>query len=354
MEERHDTDPRALPCCASMSRFEALPADQKAVLQLLLRQGKGYDDLAELLRLEQAAVRSRAYDALDALAPGAAGLHSERRRTVADWLLGQQAPEDAAATRAYLEGSPAGRAWARAVADQLEPIGGARVPAVPGEAPGEAQEAEPEGGAAPPAGAAAPAPFAPAPSAGPRVSRRGGAILIGGVLAVIAAVVLVVVLTNGGGGDGSDTTATDASTATTRARPVVKAQANLLPPDGAPAKRALGVVQVVDVNGQQAINAVVQGLPPTRTAGYGIWLYSNPGRQKWLGYFQSADQQGRAIAQGVLPDDISRYREMLVTRESGRNPPQPGTVFLRGPIGPPPAPTGGGATSTGTGGRPRR
>jgi hypothetical protein len=337
-----------------MSRFDALPADQKAVLQLLLRQGKGYDDLAELLRMEPAAVRTRAYDALDALGPGAAGLHSERRRTIADWLLGQQAPEDAAATRAYLEGSSAGRAWARAVADQLEPIGGDRVPAVPGEAPGAAAGAEaaaapePE----PPAGTEAPAPFAPAPSAAPRVSRRGGAILIGGVLAVIAAIVLVVVLADGGAGNGadSDTTAAGATGTTTQAQPIVKAQANLLPPEGAPAKRALGVVQVVDVNGQQAINAVVQGLPPTSKAGYGIWLYSNPGRQKWLGYFQSADQQGRAIAQGALPDDVSRYREMLVTRESGRDPPQPGTVFLRGPIGPPPATNGGAATSTGTGG----
>ena len=48
-----------------MSRLEALPADQKSVLQLLLRQGKGYDDLSGLLRLDADEVRSRAYDALD-------------------------------------------------------------------------------------------------------------------------------------------------------------------------------------------------------------------------------------------------------------------------------------------------
>jgi len=35
-----------------MSRLDALPADQKSVLQLLLRQGKGYDDLSGLLRLD--------------------------------------------------------------------------------------------------------------------------------------------------------------------------------------------------------------------------------------------------------------------------------------------------------------
>ena len=76
-----------------MSRLDALPADQKSVLQLLLRQGKGYDDLSGLLRLDADEVRSRAYDALDTLGPGAGGLPAERRHEIADWLLGQQDPE---------------------------------------------------------------------------------------------------------------------------------------------------------------------------------------------------------------------------------------------------------------------
>jgi hypothetical protein len=340
-----------------MSRFDDLPADQKAVLQLLLRQGKGYDDLAELLRMEPAAVRSRAYDALDALGPGAGGVHTERRRTLSDWLLGQQDPEDAAATRDYLEGSAAGRAWAGAVAGQLAPVAGDRIPEIPGEEPAAAAEpvaavaadqpdAEPED-----AEDEAPAAFVPAPGSEPRVSRRGGAILIGAVLAAIAAVVVVVVLIGGGGSDNDSTSNAAATTSSGQTQPKVKAQVNLFPPKGAPARKALGVVQVVDVSGQQAINAVVQGLPPTTKAGYGIWLYRNPSNEKWLGYFQSADQQGRAIAQGALPDDISQYREMLVTRESRRDPPHPGTIFLRGTIGPPPAPsTNGTGTGTGTGG----
>ena len=61
-----------------MSRLEALPADQKSVLQLLLRQGKGYDDLSGLLKLDVDEVRSRAYDALDTLGPGPGGLPAER------------------------------------------------------------------------------------------------------------------------------------------------------------------------------------------------------------------------------------------------------------------------------------
>ena len=92
-----------------MSRLEALPADQKSVLQLLLRQGKGYDDLSELLRLDTSEVRSRAYDALDTLGPGPAGLPTARRQEISDWLLGQQEPDEAAATRAFVDGSTAWR-----------------------------------------------------------------------------------------------------------------------------------------------------------------------------------------------------------------------------------------------------
>ena len=94
-----------------MSRLDALPADQRSVLHLLLRQGKGYDDLSGLLRLDADEVRSRAYDALDTLGPGAGGLSAERRHEIADWLLGQQDPEEAVATRAFVDGSTAGRVW---------------------------------------------------------------------------------------------------------------------------------------------------------------------------------------------------------------------------------------------------
>ncbi|MEN3282580.1 MAG: hypothetical protein V7607_3720, partial [Solirubrobacteraceae bacterium] len=114
-----------------MSRIDALPADQRSVLQLLLRQGKGYDDLAGLLNLPSGEVRSRAYDALDALGPGAAGLPSDRRQAIADWLLGQQGPAKASETRAFISGSPAGRVWASAVADELRALGGDRLPELP-------------------------------------------------------------------------------------------------------------------------------------------------------------------------------------------------------------------------------
>jgi hypothetical protein len=294
-----------------MSRLDALPADQRSVLQLLLRQGKGYDDLSGLLRLEESEVRSRAHDALDAIGPGAAGLSAERRGEIGDWLLGQQDPESATATRAFVGESAAGRAWADAVARELQPLGGQRLPEVPRD------------GATSAAG----------PPAPPRVSRRGGALLIGGVVAAIVAVVLVLVLT--GGKDNKPARAADAGTSSTSTQPQVKAQVNLSAPKGAPASKALAIVQIVDAAGQQAINAVAQGLPTTSEAAYGIWAYTSPSETRLIGGFDKKDDNGHLVYQGALPQDvtdITRYREILVTRETSGSPKKPGTIYLRGPM----------------------
>jgi hypothetical protein len=303
-----------------MARLDSLPAEQKAVLQLILQQGKNYRDLAGLLRIDEEAVRRRAHTAAAALGPGDAP--DLGRDEIADFLLGQGSEAERDATRQSLAGSAAGRAWARAVRDELRPMGGDALPEIP------AERREPPAAA----GAEADAPGA-RPSL-PRSSRLGGALLLG-LVAVVVAVVLVVALGGGGnsGTGNADTASTAAKTTTTTAQPVVKAQVNLAPPPkGAPASKALGVVQIVDVSGQQAINAVVQGLPATKKAGYGIWLYSSPGKEQFLGYFNSADQQGRLIAQGKFSADYSGYREMLVSTETSKNPARPGTIYLRGQI----------------------
>jgi hypothetical protein len=308
-----------------MSRIDALPADQRSVLQLLLRQGKGYDDLSGLLNLPAGEVRSRAYDALDAIGPGAAGLPSDRRQAIADWLLGQQDPVEAGETQAFVAGSPAGRAWAGAVADELRPLAGDRLPEIPLDGATASSAAEP-----PPAVPDS-TPFAPAPTAAPRVSRRGGAILIAAVVAAIVAVVLVVLLT--GGDDNKPKRA--ASTTTTSTQPTVKAQVNLVPPKGAPAQKALAIVQIVDSNGQNVVNAVAQGLPTTSKAAYGIWAYTSPSETRLIGGFDKTDNKGHLVYQGALPQDVTdvtRYKEILVTRETSGNPTKPGTIYLRGPM----------------------
>jgi hypothetical protein len=169
-----------------------------------------------------------------------------------------------------------------------------------------------------------------------RSSRAGGAVVLAGI--ALLAVVLVVLLTggdDGGGGDGaSRATQPTTRTAARDATPQVIAQVNLRPPDGSPSPKALGVVQIVRLNGQQAINAVFDGLakPAGKNVGYGIWLWSSPQRRRWLGFLSTADEQGRLVAQGRFDQDITAYREVLLTRERRRDPPSPGTIYLRGRV----------------------
>jgi hypothetical protein len=351
-----------------MSGIKELSVEQMAVLGLVLRQGRPFSALAGMLDMDEGEMRRRAHEALDALGPDdGAGLDPDRRAEIGDYLLGQQSAEQRADTYRFLEGSAPGRAWARVVADQLRdlaknalpgipdgdaaearsatepatvPVGAA---ATPDSAPASAQAAAPaqahaEAAAAPPPDdGATPAAFGASPTRGgrlgaPRSSRLGGAILLGGLALVAIAVVLFFALRGGGddGGGGSATPA--ASTTATQPQAQVEAQVNLVPPSNRKSLKALGVVLVQKSQGQDQIVAAVQGLPKPKRGGYGIWLYSGPGKAQWLGFFASQDSQGRLLARGQLKASIADYREVLVTREAKGNPARPGAIFLRGPI----------------------
>ena len=119
-----------------MAELDDLPDDQRAVLQLLVKQGQTYEDISGLLSIDTDAVRARAHAALEALGPaGGRRLAPERRAEVSDYLLGQQDDERRAGTRELLAGSASARAWARVVADSLRPLGADKLPDIPEEAP---------------------------------------------------------------------------------------------------------------------------------------------------------------------------------------------------------------------------
>jgi hypothetical protein len=113
--------------------LDALPADQRAAVQLLLKQGQTYDQLADLLGIDPDGVRARAHAALDALGPDPGPeLDAAARADVADYLLGQQSVSQREATRDLLSRSDDARDWAGAVAGSLEPLAGGALPEVPG------------------------------------------------------------------------------------------------------------------------------------------------------------------------------------------------------------------------------
>lgn len=307
-----------------MGRLDDLSPDQRAVVQLLLQQGKRYDELAALLRIEPAAVRARAQAALSELgrAAGATEPPEAQRAVLADWLLGQQDPATAQATAALAAGEPA-RGWAAAIEPELRRVGGDRVPPLPAPA---------EPSSPPPAADASLPGFGPAPPGGgaPRASRLGGALLILG-LAVVAAVVLILVL-RGGDGDDTSTSAstaaqTTATTGTTEAQPTIEGQVNLRPPGGGD---ALGVATIFASNGQRGIVINAQGLKNRKA--YVVWLTGGrSGAVKRLGLTPTVGRNGRLNnVTAVLPDDAKNYRRLELSLETDADPQRPTDVVLRG------------------------
>ena len=128
-----------------MPTIESLPADQRAVLDLVLQLGRNYDDVAELLSMERAAVRDRALAALNALGPQTR-VSPERRALITDYLLGQLPESLVPEVHRHLAQSASERAWARVVASELHPIAKERslpeIPAGGDEVGGSAPEPE--------------------------------------------------------------------------------------------------------------------------------------------------------------------------------------------------------------------
>jgi hypothetical protein len=315
-----------------MTEIDTLPADQRAVLQLLVKQGQTYDALSGLLNIDSAAVRERAHAALEALGPDTGRrLAPERRAEVSDYLLGQQSASERAATRDHLAGSASARAWARVVADALRPLAAGSLPEIPDEAP----EAEPAREAAPSTaatGAVAGDDRGRDTARDPRSSRLGGALLLGGI-GVLVAVVAVLLLTSGGG---SKKTATLSSTPTTgtgttaQATPV--AQINMRSPSGG---KALGLAQVFAQSNRRLLIVAGQGVTP---GAYALWLYTSPTKSRLLGFVPSrVGKDGKFVTQGVLPNDAGNFQNLVVTAEkvSGSRPAlpkTPGTIVLQGKL----------------------
>jgi hypothetical protein len=314
-----------------MSALDTLPADQRAVLQLVLRQGRTYEQIASMLRMDPDTVAARAHAALDALGPEpSAALDAGRRAEIADYLLGQMSATGRRRVRDELEESAASRAWARTVRSELRPLGGDDLPEVPSEA-AEVEEAFDALSAR-----------REAHARHERSSRTGGILLLAGLGLVL--VLAVLFLTNVLGGDDEEGGGDQAGQQTQPQDVQPVAQANLTPVDGGGAPNGLGVAFVVSGQDQQAIRVDAERLPnvvrqPNPQEGACIFMVGGE-RSEFIGCFQEVDREGSASASGVLPADVRQFQQIVVTRETGRETPtQPGRVVLRGDIV---APTGNG------------
>ena len=317
-----------------MPGFDALTPDQKAVLQLLLKQGKSYDDIAGLLRLDRDNVRERALDALDALGQAASGgpraadeLSPERQDELGDHLLLQQTASERAATRQFLETSAPGRAWARAVAAELGPIAGDALPDIPAE-PGEVAEA-----------------FdalderTAAREHQERSSKLGGALILAAVGALVALGLLVLLrgISSLGGDDEPPARAEKPSppacvagaagaTGTTGAGTLPEQQINLEPLIGSKSK-ALAIAVIAD----DGLAFQAEKLPPSGL--YKVWLWNSAQEAIPLG-FAKYDPKSQRLAGALpqLPAGAANCSSLVITRERSRQSPTPGPIVLGGPI----------------------
>ncbi len=338
-----------------MATLEHLSADQRAIIELVLRQGRSYDEISELMGSPPGRVRELARSALSELAPASAQrVDSDWRGQVADYVLGQQSGPEARATVGHLKRSEAARTWAISLLDSLDPLyaNGTR-PTIPeGEAavavpsrPRRRRTAEPrrERDEADEQPKAARRPRKPLSADAQRVVwiRRG--VLAAGVV-VLALAFVPLILGEGAffliGGDDDEKKASTPTTAQGE-QAAVLAQLALAPLDESKKDRA-GIAAIVDTGKDQRLRVVAQGLDPTPSGtqqnpgdAYEVWLYNSASDAKSLGAGKT-DAQGNYQGESAAPiteADLRKYKFIDVSREKiDRDTKHSGNSVIRGRI----------------------
>jgi hypothetical protein len=306
-----------------MATLQSLSDPQRALLALLLERGKSYEEIAALLKSDATAVQARAHEAVSALGSEIPDIGADRRREVADYLLGQQSAARRAATREYLEDSPGGRAWARAVAGALQPLAGDDAPDVPAEPP-KVERASPT----------------PASGTTQQEVQRGsplGTRMVFVALGLLVAIGVILAFGILPGDDNKATTATVTRTAPTTSdeKPLVVAKAVLRPPSGSSsaASAPAAIVRYASNNRFSLLIAGTKLSPAPRGTAYGVWLYTSPSDALFVGFPKAAvTDAGNLDVLADLSPDTRNYREVLITREHVARPKRPGMIVLRGDL----------------------
>jgi hypothetical protein len=284
-----------------MATFDQLSPEQRAIVELVLRQGKTYGELADMLNLPEGRVRELARDALVELAPvSVRGVEEDWRGQLADYVLGQQSGPEATATKGHLRRSEAARSWARSLLDSLEQfyVNGS-VPAIP-----EGERGRRAAAAAAPREPRRPAAGGPlAVTADPVVRRR----LLAGAGALLLLLLVVLVWPIGLLTGSDDNSNADSTPAAKKSSQQQQPAANT----GQPA----GIAIVVERNGKKQLLVQAARLNPSgQSEGYYVWLYNSPTDAKSLGG-QVTDQNGNYQAIGPLPSDFRNYKYIDISRQ---------------------------------------
>lgn len=283
-----------------MATFDQLSDEQRAIVELVLRQGKTYGELSGMLGIPESRVRERACEALVRLAPVTVrGVEADWREPLVDYVLCQQAGPELTATRGHLRRSEAARSWTRSLLDSLEHLyADGEMPAVS------------SGGRSPGRSAAVPRPPGPTGSGAPRnlvpgSGRRAAVLAVAGLVAVAAVAVLlwpVGVLTGGDSDDGSGGSGSGA-------------QANSASSTGREdSTERQGSATIARQKGKKTkIYIQIEGLEQsTNRSGYAVWLYNSASDRRSLGA-AATDEDGNLQVAGNLPAGYRKYRYIDVT-----------------------------------------
>jgi len=359
-----------------VATLDQLPAEQRAIIELVVQRGQTYDELAGMLDISPARVRQLAREALIELAPvSARRVDDDRRGQLADYVLGQQLDAERIAAQAHLRRSEAGRAWTSSLIDSLAALYPGEPPDIPEaeaeppprrrerarprerdrvrdraarEPPRERRPArEPRRTREPRRPARAPL-LSPEAQAAVRRRRIAGLLLAG---LVVAGIVLGILLITGG-----DDKKKTAKAAPAQTRIIGEL---LLKPVGSASRSNQGIAIVAQRSGQRPILIVQAKLAPSRQGqAYEVWLYNSRTDATAVGA-QVTQPNGDYRGAGALPADITRFRYIDVSLQvipddaCQRNPTclrrstqHSGNSVLRGRISEMQAPGPTGATGT--------
>ncbi|MDA0180747.1 hypothetical protein OJ997_10620 [Solirubrobacter phytolaccae] len=343
--------------------FDRLAPDQRAAVELVLRQGRSYGELSDLLGMPEETIRARARGGVATLAPDlpAPGRSGE----IADWLLGQQSEAHAKRTRELLLSDPAAHTWAATVAAPLrDTAGGEAVPELPTSpdaetprvngksrravtrdeaTPTDREAARDETAPTPRADQAgedadAPEPHAPVGHDGGSSSRLGGALLIGAAVVIVAAVIAFVFLQ----GDDEPETAATGDTPTATATPATTAVgSNQFALRGPAGSSSIALAQIFEAQDKTVRFALAgQGVAPNADGErYSIWLTRQDGKPLLLGDVnEPVAENGELTAAGPGNDDAPKFLEWLQTYDAmaitldEKGAKEPGKVILTGTL----------------------
>jgi len=352
-----------------MSKFEQLPAEQQAVISLLVRQGRSYSEVAALVATDPALVRGRAQRAILALGPEPpAGLSATVRLQIVDYIVGQASEAERIETLALLMDSEAARIWARALAAPIQPLANVPLPAIPadpdptpqpppapaaGTEPNRPREArQPPEPRQPRAPREPRQPRQPKPPREPRQRReprprkprseqragfdRGLAVLL---VAAVLLVVAIVAFVSGSGGSSAApgpipasaaTTTTAGNTGTTTSTSGTDVVAHLTLNPTAFGGSATGEVAIVKISSKLDLAFSASHLPSPGSDHYVLWLYSSPTHFKALGLVPSVTNGTVSPLAVALPAGASSYNTVELTLETTDAPTSPGEVVLSG------------------------